>query len=178
MEKQADRIKRLQENDPMEAISTLLNSINNFFNNEIIFASEHQQTSLLFLGIHAAILTISETLFNKKGFNGYKLFLEKFVDSNTDDTKFSKIAEHLHNWRNTLVHQWLSSAGYAIGCDYNMNFGLQEREGTIFINPKVYCELYIKAFSGGKIWKYDSYLNKNDSEKAKDRIINKLERKI
>lgn len=112
MESKEKRIRRLKQGSPIEAIETLLNSIDNFFNNEIISTPNYHQTSLLFLGIHATALTISEALFGEKGENGYRIFLEKFVDGQTDNTKFSRIANILHDWRNILAHQWIGSMGH------------------------------------------------------------------
>jgi hypothetical protein len=172
-----DRLARFQNNPPAEVIETLLNSIDNYFNNEIRIAveGENYQTSLLFLGIHAVALTISEGLFGRSKLDGYKLFLENFVDGDLSQLKFSSIAAPLHDWRNVLAHQWLGSIGHSMGYDYDMSSGWEEREGVIFINPKIYCNQYLDAFkAGGKIWNYQNLLNENALNKAKDRLINKF----
>ena len=174
------RLKRFQNGPPYEVIATLLNSIGNFFNNEIALTvqKENYQTSLLLLGIHSVALTISEGLFNKQGPEGYKLFLEKFVDGDTADTRFSNIAQSIHDWRNVIAHQWIGSIGHTIGYDYEMPFGWEIREDTTFLNPKIYLEYYLKAFGpGGKIWNWESILNEGEKEAAKQRLIKKyLER--
>lgn len=168
------RLKRFQDNPPVEAIETLLNSIDNYFNNEIRSAPNNFQTSLLFLGIHAVALTISEAFFDKTGVEGYRAFLEKFVDGDTEDTKFSLIADRVHDWRNILAHQWLGSSGHRIGYDYKMPLGWEDRDGVLFINPRVYCEAYLKAFAGkGKIWHYKSILSEAELGATKTRIIEK-----
>ena len=96
------RLARLKSH-PVEAIETLLNSIANYFNNEIGITPAHYQTSLMFLGVHAATLTIGEVFFaNNSMLKDYKQFLETFVDGDTEDLKFSLIAEDIHNWRNIL----------------------------------------------------------------------------
>jgi|SRR3989338_705180 len=173
-ESKEKRLLRFQNNPPVEAVDTLLNSIDNFFNNEIRLAPDNAQTSLLFLGIHAVALTISEVFFNKTGLEGYKLFLEKFVDGKSENTRFSAIAELIHDWRNVLAHQWLGSVGHEIGYDYKMEFGWQERDGVVFINPKIYCEYYLGAFSsGGKIWGYDKIFTESELQAIKNRIIKK-----
>jgi len=122
-ESQPQRLARLQAN-PIEAIETLLNSIDNFFNNEIRITPVHLQTSLLFLGIHAAALTIGEVFFGNQGrdrdLNNYREFLRLFVDGATPDTQFSTVAAGIHNWRNILAHQWLGSMGHRIEYDYPM----------------------------------------------------------
>src|ERR1700693_2093651 len=149
------RLKRFNDGPPYEVIATLLNSINNFFNNEIALTTQgdNYQTSLLFLGVHAVALTISEGLFDKSGLGGYKLFLEKFIDGDTPDTTFSTIAQLIHDWRNVLDQQWIGSVGYSIGYDYKITMGWEIRDDTTFINPRIYLKHYQKAFGpGGKIW--------------------------
>lgn len=172
-ESYSKRLKRFQDGPPEESISTLLNSISNYFNNEIKNTPDNYQTSLLFLGIHAAILTISESLFNRTGQDGYKYFLENFVDGQSEDLKFSKIASKIHDWRNILAHQWLGSSGHLLGYNYEMKEGWKEIKGVIFINPRLYCDQYLKVFSGDKIWNYSSYLADKELESAKKRIIKK-----
>ena len=170
------RLKRFQDGSPIEILETVTNSIHNYFNNEIALTikNENYQTSLLFLGIHAVALTISEGFFNKKGLEGYKLFLEKFVDGKTSDTKFSLIAQSIHDWRNILAHQWIGSIGHSIGYDYSMSNGFEIRDDVIFINPRIYCEHYLKSFGvGGRIYEYDTYLTPEEMEKAKIRLIDK-----
>lgn len=170
-----DRLKRFQDGSPKESISTLLDSIHTFFNNEIKEALSNYQTYLMILGIHASILTTTEVLFNKRGSDGYKYFLEKFVDGTIPDTKFSDISSLLHDWRNILAHRWLGATGHMVGFDYGMNRGWEKRDETIFINPKIYCDHYMHAFSGGgEIYKFNEYLTTEELESAKERIINNL----
>lgn len=172
-----DRLRRFQNGSPTEIIETLLESINNHFNNEIslTIAKENYQTSLLFLGIHAVALTISEAFFNKKREEGYRLFLEKFVDGNTSDTEFSHIAKLIHNWRNVLAHQWLSLVGYNIGYDYKMDHGWEIRNRVTFINPKIYCNCYLKSFDlGGRIWDYQKIFTEEELFLIKKRLIKKF----
>src|SRR4030042_823987 len=122
-ETKVHRLARFQSNPPIEAIETLLNSIDNYFNNEISLAPSNFQTSLLFLGIHAVALTISEAFFNKTGVEGIRTFLEKFVDGDTEDTNFFLIEDRVHDWRNVLANQWLGSVGHSTGYDYKMPVG-------------------------------------------------------
>lgn len=168
------RLRRLQDGAPNEAILTLLNSISSFFNNEISITPDNKQTSLLFLGIHASALTVAWALFGKSGRSGYRKFLEVFVDGETEDTKFSLIAGDIHDWRNILAHKWIGSLGHEIGYDYDMVCGWERRDGVLFINPRIYCEKYLEAFSG-KIWNYRSILSEAEQEQAKKRIVNKFQ---
>lgn len=170
------RLNRLQNNPPVEIIDTLLNSIDNYFNNEISLTIEdhNYQTNLLFLGVHAVALTISEAFYNIKGFQGFKLFLEKYIDGDIDNKKFSLIAKKIHNWRNNLAHQWLASSGHQIGYDYNMESGWESRNGVIFINPRIYCNQYIAAFRSnkGRIWNYSAF-DDIELEAIKQRLLAK-----
>lgn len=178
IETKVQRLKRLKDGPPVEAIETLLNSIANFFNNEIQLTPDQYQTSLLFLGIHAVSLTISEAFYGKSGEEGYRLFLEAFVDGKAEDKKFSMISNTLHNWRNILAHQWIGSLGHSIEYDYKMTEGWKNDEDRLVINPRIYCESYLSAFSaGGRIWKYESIFTESELEKIKSRIIEKYERK-
>lgn len=178
METRKKRLARFKKGAPVEAIETLLGSIANYFNNEISLAPDNYQTSLLFLGIHASVLTISEAFFGLAGERGYRMFLEKFIDGDTDDTKFSKIASLLHNWRNILAHQWLGSLGHRIEYDYKMSEGWKQVGEVTVINPKIYCQHYLNAFSSeGKVWQYKNILSDSELRKAKEIIVDKYQRK-
>lgn len=175
-ETKEQRLQRFQNGPPYEVVATLLNSLANYFNNEIRLTveGENNQSTLLFLGVHAVALTVSEGLFNKTGSQGYKTFLENFVDGDTPDTKFSTIAESIHKWRNVLAHQWIGSIGHEIGYDYQMDLGWEIRDDVTFINPRVYAEHYLKAFgAGGKIWSWEKLLSDQEQEEAKARLIDK-----
>lgn len=172
------RLARFQNGPPIESIETLLNSIANFFNNEIVITPKKLQTSLLFLGIHAVALTISEVFWDLKNEPGYKKFLETFVDGDTGGTKFSSVSDKIHNWRNILAHQWLGLSGYNIQYNYEMNLGFELKNDLLIINPRIYCDCYLKAFSaGGKIWKYEKLLTSSELDDAKQRIIDKFVKK-
>lgn len=177
MEPLEKRIERFKNGHPVEIIETILNSIDNHFNNEIRIIGENgnYQTTLLFLGVHAVALTIAEGLFDKRGSDGYKLFLEKFVDGDTPDTKFSDISEIIHEWRNIIAHQWLGVGGYEIGYDYDSDKGWERRGEIIFINPKIYRDCYLRAFvAGGKIWGYDKLLTEDEMAAVKTRLLQKF----
>ena len=177
MEEAEKRLKRFQNGPPLEIVDTLLNSIANFFNNEIKLTVEgaNRQTSLLFLGVHAVALTIAKGLFNKDGVEGYRVFLENFVDGETPDTKFSTIAEVIHGWRNTVAHHWLGLSGHSIGYDYEMLKGWEERDGKVYINPQIYAQHYLAAFgSGGKIYDYEELFTSEQLEEIKTRLIRRF----
>lgn len=163
--------------NPVGAVSLLILSINNFLNNEIVLTvnQEPPQTSLLFMGIHSSALTMAELFFGKdRPENGYKKFLQMFIDGDTKDKQFSLIAGELHAWRNILVHGWLSSRGHNIEYDYEMEKGYERSEDTLYINPKVYLALYLKAFTkNGRIWQYIGTMSKKALLDAQNTIKQK-----
>jgi hypothetical protein len=174
MEDKQKRLARLTNGSPVEIIETLLNSMHNFFMREIGVASDNNLHYLVMLGDHAVALTISEGLFGKAGLDGYKLFLEKFVDQDSEGFNFLEIAENIHNWRNVIAHQWLSSSGYDLGIDLDMKLGWENRKGVIYFNPKLYHEAFNGAFKGGgKIWQYERILTEEQMQKAKERLLKK-----
>jgi hypothetical protein len=159
-----------------------LNSIDNFFNNEIRITPKSYQTSLLFLGVHAVALTIGEVFFNHQGvgkdLRNYTNFLKTFVDGPTADTQFSIVAGDIHNWRNILAHQWIGSLGHTIEYDYNSHKGWKREAGRLIINPEIYCGVYLQAFAtGGKIWQYDSVFNPQQLIHIQNRIVEKYVRR-
>lgn len=177
-ESKEHRLQRLQNGHPVEAIETLLNSIDNYFNNEIRLTVGNAQTTLLFLGVHAVSLTVAEVFFGKSGSEGYRLFLENYVDGDTEDTKFSQVADTLHDWRNILAHQWIGSLGHDIAYDYGAELGWERHDQTLIINPRIYYEQYIAAFSAaGKLWRYDKMFTEQELEEIKDRIVEKYKRR-
>ena len=179
-ESREKRLKRFQDGPPEEIIATVINSIANYFNNEIratLKDPANPQTSLMFLGTHAVALTIGWGLLGKKDQQGYKAFLKKYVDGDTPDTKFSDIAEPIHQWRNTLAHAWLNIRGHSIGYDYTSTKGYELDGDLIIINPQIYLDHYMKAFGlGGKIYKYGEDFSADQLEQAKMRFLEKYKR--
>jgi hypothetical protein len=174
MESQADRLKRFQDGPPTEVISTLLNSINNFFNNEIARAAEASCWSLMVMGVHAVALTISFGFFGLNGEAAYVRFLREYVDGSEPGADFSSVGSELHTWRNVLAHQWLGSAGHAIGFDPSMAVGWERRSGILVVNPARYHEAYRSAFrTSSPMWKPEKLLTSPELQAAKDRLIDK-----
>lgn len=175
MESKDERLRRFQDGSPVEIIETLLNSINNFFNAEIQSAREHRAWDLALLGIHSVALTISEGLFAQRGPAGYRTFLERFVDRESQG--FSAVAEEIHAWRNVVAHQWLSQRGHDFAFDTTLATGWERRGTTLHFNPRVYADAYLDAFAaGGKIWDWHELLTDEDAEAAKRRMIEKFVR--
>jgi len=175
-ETKEQRLKRFTENGPYEVIATITNSMANNFINELrtVFDNPvNYQTTLMFLGTHSIALTIAHGLFNKDGEDGYKLFLEKFIDGDTPDTKFSTVASRIHEWRNVLAHRWINVAGHSFSYEFNMPEGWKMEDEFLLVNPKIYLEQFIKAFgSGGKIYEYEKILTTDEMwESAKKRFI-------
>lgn len=165
--------------DPTDAVNLLISSISNFLNNEIAATANNNppQTSLMFMGIHSAVLTVSEVLFRDRAASGYKKFLEEFMDEDTEGKKFSLISQEIHAWRNILVHGWLSLRGHNIEYDYQMREGFKNKGNDLYINPKIYLELYLTAFNkNGRIWQYIEKMTGAELIKAQDIIKQKYSR--
>src|SRR3989344_5422364 len=177
-ESKEKRLNRFQNGSPIEIIETLLNSINNYFNNElrVTFSNPTRtQPALMILGVHSVALTISYGLFNKQREAGYRMYFEHFVDGDTPDTKFSTIAAEIHEWRNVIAHRWLNVAGHDIGYDLNMLEGWKKEGNSLLINPKIYLDHFLSAFeNGGRIYRYEQILTTDQMlEDAKQRLISK-----
>jgi hypothetical protein len=174
MESFEDRLSRFQDGPPSEVISTLTNSINNFLNPEIAKVAADGSWSLMFMGTHAVALTISESLFGLKGKEGYLHFVRTFMDEESSGANFSSIGAEIHNWRNVLAHQWLSSAGHTFALDSEMEVGWRRRDGLLVANPAKYHEQYRRAFqTSSDIWRPERILSSADLVAAKTRLIEK-----
>jgi hypothetical protein len=176
-ETRGQRLKRFEEGHAIEIIETIVNSMANHFVNElaVVFDDQPYQTSLMFLGTHSIALTIAHGLFNRGGEDGYRLFLENFVDGDTPDTKFSTVASEIHEWRNVIAHRWINVAGHSFSYDFEMAEGWKKDGEFLLVNPKIYLDQFLQAFGlGGRIYRYDKILVTEDMyEAAKQRFISK-----
>jgi len=181
-ESRENRTERFQNGHPVEIIESILSSIQTNFNNEIAATFEDQnnrQTSLMFLGVHAAALTITHGIFGKENEKGYKKFVSTYMDmaGDPEDKKFSNIASEIHEWRNVIAHRWLNVAGHEIGYNFDMPEGWKKEDDVIYINPQIYLDHYLRAFDrreGGMIYRYPEILTTaEDLEKAKQRFLTK-----
>jgi hypothetical protein len=172
------RLKRFEDSPPYEIVSTVTNSIHNHLNNELAatFADpDNPQTSLMLLGIHAATLTLAYGLFGLDREEGYRAFLERFVDGDKLDTKFSTIAKQLHGWRNVLAHRWINRAGYSMEYDYEIPEGWKEENGVIVLNPRIYRDRYLAAFKAGSaLYEPEKFLSSDQLDAAKKRLLKKF----
>ena len=176
------RLKRFENNSPIEFIETILDSIHNFFIPELKIASENKQSNLLILGIHSIIETISENIFLQNGVNGFKFYLENFVDGDKEGFKFSEIATELNDWRNIIAHQYISKLGHSFGYDYSLNVGYKVDNSVVLLNPQILFEQFISAFENknqtkASIWNYQNFLTEQQREEAKKKFIDKFKRK-
>lgn len=177
-ETKEQRLKRFTENPPSEVINTLTNSMANYFMNELhgVFQDPGNfQTTLMFLGTHSIALTIANGFFNKQSEQGYRLFLEHFIDGDSPETKFSTVASRIHEWRNVLAHRWINVAGHSFSYDFDMAEGWKIEDEFLFINPRIYLEQFVKAFgAGGRVYQFEKILIDDAMlEAAKNRFISK-----
>lgn len=177
-ETKEQRMKRFNDSDPYEVVATITNSIASYFINElrVVFDNpSNPQTSLMFLGTHSIALTIAHGFWGKGGEDGYKLFLEHFIDGDTPDTKFSVVADRIHEWRNVIAHRWINTAGHSFSYEFSMSQGWTVEGDFLLVNPKIYLGQFLKAFGpAGKIYEYDKILTTDQMwEKTKQRFISK-----
>ncbi len=155
MESFEARLKRFTDSSEHEIPLTILNSVTNFFLPEIQVAKEKSLDRLIFLGIHATIQTVSEKIFGKRGLEGTRFYLKHFVDGSTQDRQFSLISDDIHEMRNVVAHQWLSSRTHDIAINYAMPEGWKLDPNLLHINPDIYAEQFLASFGrGGPIWTY------------------------
>lgn len=160
METFEDRLKRFTVQSEREIPLTLLNSINNNFLPEIRTAREHGFYYLPWLGIHAIIQTISEMIFGKTGLEGTRFYLEKFVDGPTTDTKFSLIAEYVHELRNIIAHRWFSSLSHFLVIDDRIQEGWRQNGREITINPTQFVDQFLGGFGADDgIWGWQEHVS-------------------
>ncbi len=163
METFENRLKRFTVQSEREIPLTLLNSIDNYFLPEIRTAREGGFYYLLWLGIHAIIQTISEMIFSKTSLEGTRFYLEKFVDGPTTDTKFSLIAEQVHELRNIIAHRWLSSLSHFLVIDNRIQEGWRQNGMEITINPTIFVDQFLSGFGAdGRIWGWQEHVSKMD----------------
>jgi hypothetical protein len=197
METFDQRLQRFKNNSPIEFIETILNAMYSGKVGsrlwELEVAAQNQLSDLLILGIHACIETISENIFLKKGIEGFKFYLENFVDTNKEGFRFSEIADELNDWRNIVAHQYISRLGHSFGYNYSILTGYQVENGTIIINPKIFFDQFRRAFinenvvingnaslvTGGKtkrkIWDYQEIIANDKIKEAKTKFLEKFE---
>lgn len=149
------RLRRFLVNEPEEVFGTVLNSIHNFFNNQLEKAGERQLDELIFLGTHAVMQTVSEKMFGISGLAGTEFYLKNFVDHATiPDRQFSAIASDIHHNRNVKAHLWLSGSLHDFAVDYRHPEGWKRDRDVLSLNPTVYLEQFLAGFNG-PIWKWE-----------------------
>jgi hypothetical protein len=172
METAAARLQRFQQGPPQEVIATLLNSINNHFNVEIREAAKAGCWSLAFMGVHAVTQMVSYALVDAQGEAGFRRFLLEFVDQDSPGADFSAVASELHQWRNVLVHQWLSTAGHSLGFDLTLDRGWVRQGDLLIVNPGTLIDGYRRAFSSASpTWRQYKLRSPAELEAIKQRLI-------
>src|SRR5262249_23818597 len=130
--------------------------ISNFLLPELRAAREAKADHLLFLGTHAVIQTVGQSIFGLEGLAATSFYLKHFVDGDAPDTTFSLIAEDLHDMRNVIAHQWFSRPLHDVAITYAIPEGWKAVGDTIHINPDIYAGRFLSGFeAGGSIWDYD-----------------------
>jgi len=176
-----ERLASFEEQSPQMLINRFLDSIHSYFVlRELNRASECGVWYLLLMGIHACILTINEKVFGfekKEGKNGFKVYLEKFVDGEQGSLCFSRYSDDIYERRNVLAHQWFGEIGHRFAFDGTIEDGIRKENDAIILNPAKYYSHFESSFrlSGylGKqsIRNYTDNLPEEKMRQAKDRMI-------
>lgn len=116
--------------------------------------------------------TVSEALFDRTGPEGTRYYLQRFVDGETPDRRFSEISDMLHDLRNVAAHEWLSSKAHSVVYDYTMPEGWIRRDALLAINPEVYLECFLSGFRRqGPIWEYRNFWPNEERLARKYKLI-------
>jgi hypothetical protein len=148
-----DRLRRLVASDVNEMPETILNSISNFFLPQIMKAGAQDLELPVLLATHAIIQTVAEKIFGRRGPAGTLFYLQHFVDGPTPEVRFSPISAEIHEVRNVVAHQWMSSVNHGLAIDYTISQGWIRRGTVVHFNPRIYLAQFSQGFQG-PIWNY------------------------
>jgi hypothetical protein len=165
MESFEKRLKRYTSQDDLEIFGWMTVMMHNVTMRELRIAKENNLYQCLFLSSHAVIQTISENMFNKRGIEGTRFYLESFFDGTTRDRQYSLISDYIHDMRNVIAHQGYSSLQHAVDFNDEMTDGWKEESGIIYINTNIYAEQFVKAFEQGA--HVQKYRQLSDEERVK-----------
>ncbi len=148
MESFKERLKRYTNENDLEIFGWLTVFLRNAYLPEIRSAKENRRYHCVYLLIHAIMQMVSENMFGLRGKDGTKFYLENFVDGNTRDTKFSLVADEIHDARNVMAHQGYSSLQHRVEyLDDEMTAGWKKEADTLHFNPAIYAAHFERAFS-------------------------------
>jgi hypothetical protein len=174
MESFKDRLGRYTVQDDLEIFGWMTVMMQNYPLRELRIASEKGLYQCVFLCSHAIIQTISEGMFDKRGIDGTRFYLENFVDEPAKDKKFSLITEEIHEMRNVIAHQGYSSLQHNVDFNDEMTEGWKEESNIVYINTKIYAEQFTKAFeSAAQVLLYLKLLSVEERIKRKYFFIRK-----
>ena len=176
-----ERLKQFEEQSAGTLIDRFLESLLNLYiNRELKSACDNRLLYTILMGVHACILTINKQIFGftkKESREGFKRYLENFVDGTEGVLQFSKYSDEIYTRRNVLAHQWFGKVGHHFGMDETIKEGIRKENGIIILNPTKYFEQFHSSFNSNDyktkhcIKEYADQLNEEEKEKAKERII-------
>jgi hypothetical protein len=152
MESFKQTLKRFTTQNDLEIFGWLTVFLQNAYVPEVRRAKESKLYHCVYLLTHAIMQMVSESMFGLRGRDGTRFYLENFVDGNTQETRFSLVADEIHDARNVMAHEGYSSLQHKIEyLDDEIREGWKKEAGSIHINPAVYAEHFEKAFLRGAI---------------------------
>ena len=163
MESFEKRLRRFTFGMSKEIPLTILNSYSNVLIRQLKIAGEKSLIDLFILGSHAVMQTTGEYIFGHGPLEATRFFLEAFVDGDTDDREFSRIASEIHEMRNASQHRWSSRRVHEIVIDNRIAGGWKEDSGKVVLNFRIYSQDFLGAFGpGGRIWNWEQYVSEED----------------
>jgi hypothetical protein len=154
METFKERLKRFVDGDAAETFGWMKMTLHNYHVSELGRARENRLYHCVYLMAHAIIQTVSESMFDKKGIEGTRFFLQTFADAESEGTKFSLIASELHHVRNIIAHQTYSSVQHKV--EYfadEIEDGWHNADGVLLVNPTRYSIVVEAVFRGSTIFR-------------------------
>ena len=110
---------------------------------EVQEAAKKHMLVMIFMGTHAAIQTVGEKVFGLEGEAGTKFYLEKFVDKEDPDRKYSTVTSQIHNIRNVMAHRGYSKSQHFTGYDWGLPGGFAWVGDQFRINPDRYVDDFV-----------------------------------
>jgi hypothetical protein len=147
MEHYEQRYKRFSNGEPEEIIRSYLEMFwNCFITTELQKAYENQQTGLLLIGIQSVIATLTEGIWGKTGKDSIQYYLERYVDQDESNKKFSKIADIIHELRNGHMHRLYTRIFHHVVFDYTLDQGWKFEDEKLYFNLNVYFDCFKQGY--------------------------------
>lgn len=174
METFKERLKRYTDRDALDTFGWLRMLIQNHHVPELRSAAEQKLYQCVYLMAHAIMQTVSETMFDKSGFDGTDFFLRTFVDPTGQGPQFALIASEIHEVRNLIAHRAYSGLQHTV--EYfadDITEAWKKDGGVLLINPAIYSSRIEQVFWSSIVYKTFEALPEKDRLQRKYGFIAK-----